>query len=320
MQSNDNMMMRPITDFGTPNFMFEFDSFRIGVAEYEEGPTGCTVFHFPQTAMMSVDVRGGAVGVLGAHYDWVEAISLAGGSLYGLEAATGVAAELFAQNEFNTYFEKIALVAGAIIFDFGSRENAVYPDKALGRAAMKAAKPGVFPIGSRGAGISATVGKGLDFTLDEWSGQGAAFGQIGATKVAVFTVVNAIGAIVDRDGDVVRGHLNRQTGERIHAAADLERMMAAAAAPKSQLGNTTPTVLITNQKLSRDGLRQLGRQVHSSMARAVQPFHTIYDGDVLFAVSTGEVENKNLNEIGLGIFASEVAWDAVLSVAKAGLR
>ena len=51
------------------------------------------------------------------------------------------------------------------------------------------------------------------------------------------------------------------------------------------------------------------------MARAIQPFHTIFDGDVLYAVTTDEVQNPTLNAIGLGILASEVAWDAILSVA-----
>jgi L-aminopeptidase/D-esterase-like protein len=49
------------------------------------------------------------------------------------------------------------------------------------------------------------------------------------------------------------------------------------------------------------------------MARAIQPFHTIYDGDVLWAVSTNEVDNPSLNDVALGALASEVAWDAVLN-------
>jgi L-aminopeptidase/D-esterase-like protein len=77
-------------------------------------------------------------------------------------------------------------------------------------------------------------------------------------------------------------------------------------------------VVVTNQKLNADrglawSLRQFARLVHTSMARAIQPFHTVYDGDVLWAVSTGEVDNPALNDIGLGALASEVAWDAVLS-------
>jgi L-aminopeptidase/D-esterase-like protein len=74
-----------------------------------------------------------------------------------------------------------------------------------------------------------------------------------------------------------------------------------------------PTVLITNQKLDHISLNQIARQVHSSMARAVAPFHTIYDGDVLYAVTTNEVEHKSLGRLAFGTLAAELAWDAVLS-------
>ncbi|MBD0331003.1 MAG: P1 family peptidase, partial [Thermoleophilia bacterium] len=193
---------------------FAFPGLRIGVAEYEEGPTGCTVFHFPAGAACAVDVRGGSPGMLGP-YDFVHAICLAGGSLYGLEAAAGVSAELFAQRGYATGWTDIPVVAGAIIFDWGPRQNAIYPDKELGRSALRVAREGCFPLGRRGAGRSATVGKGISYDQFEYAGQGGAFRQLGPTKVAVFSVVNAVGAIVDRSGRVVRGNLDRETGERL---------------------------------------------------------------------------------------------------------
>lgn len=78
-------------------------------------------------------------------------------------------------------------------------------------------------------------------------------------------------------------------------------------------GNTTLTVVVTNQRLDRRELRQLGRQVHASMARAIHPFHALPDGDVLYAVTTAEVENPAVDPIGLSVVASELAWDAVLT-------
>jgi 6-aminohexanoate-oligomer endohydrolase len=78
-------------------------------------------------------------------------------------------------------------------------------------------------------------------------------------------------------------------------------------------GNTTLTVVVTNQTLDARLLRTLGRQVHASMARAIQPFHALFDGDVLYAVSTNEAEYPALESIGLGVVASELAWDAVLA-------
>src|SRR5262249_29212358 len=151
--------LTPRTAFEGRTLAFDFPSLRIGVGEYHEGPTGCTVFHFPSGARCAVDVRGSSPGTLMASDGPLDALCLTGGSLYGLEAATGVSAELLAQRSFNTSWDRIALVRAAVIFDYPVRSNAIYPDKPLGRAALKSARPGVFPLGRHGAGCSATVGK-----------------------------------------------------------------------------------------------------------------------------------------------------------------
>src|SRR5687768_13759322 len=205
--SNDTVDLVPRAGLGGRELRLDFPGLEIGVAEYDEGPTGCTVFHFPGGASCATDVRGGAPGLLGG-YEWVRAICFAGGSLYGLEAATGVAAELLARGGYAVDWLSIAPVSAAIIFDYRSRENSIYPDKQLGRAALRAARPGVFPLGARGAGRSATVGKTFALERGEQAGQGGAFRVVGPTRIAVFIVVNAFGAIVDRDGSVVRGHLD----------------------------------------------------------------------------------------------------------------
>jgi 6-aminohexanoate-oligomer endohydrolase len=312
--SNDNAALDPRTDLPGPVLEFDFPGLGIGCAEYDEGPTGCTVFSFlPDGAACAVDVRGGSPGTLGGHYEWVHAICLAGGSLYGLEAASGVAAEIFQRRGYATGWLEIPLVAGAIVFDWGPRDNAVYPDKALGRAALRAASAGRFSLGRRGAGRSATAGKTFAYDEGEPAGQGAAFRQVGETRIAVFTVVNAVGAIVDREGKVVRGHVDRSTGERRALVPGVEARLATGAPVRPIPGNTTLTVVVTNERLDQRGLRTLGRQVHASLARAIQPFHALVDGDVLFAVTTNEVQSEVLGSIGLGIVASELAWDAVLA-------
>ncbi len=314
--TNDTADLTPRTSFDGPALEFELPGLEIGCAEYEEGPTGCTVFSFlPDGVACATDVRGGSPGVLG-DYEWVHAICLAGGSLYGLEAATGVAAEIFARRKYATGWLDIPLVAGAIVFDWGPRDNGLYPDKALGRAALRAARKGVFPLGPRGAGCSATVGKTFAYEEGEPAGQGAAFRRIGETRIAVFTVLNAVGAIVDRDGSVVRGHLDAVTGERRALVAGVEARLATGAPIRPLPGNTTLTVVVTNQRLGQRDLRTLARQVHASMARAIHPFHALVDGDVLYAVTTNEVESPQLESIGLGIVASELAWDAVLSAVR----
>jgi L-aminopeptidase/D-esterase-like protein len=287
---------------------FDFPGLRVGVAEYEEGPTGCTVFQLPPGgAACSVDVRGGSPGTIG-NYEWVHAVCFAGGSLYGLEAACGVSAELMAMRGYTVGWTDVELTLGAIVYDFGRRDNAIYPDRELGRAALRAAREGVFPLGRRGAGRSVTVGKTFGLEQGEFAGQGGAFRAIGPTRIAVFTVVNAFGAIVDREGNVVRGHYDAERGTRTPLVEALEAQL-----PQAAPGNTTLTLVLTNQQLTRRELRQIGVQVHASLARAIQPFHGLVDGDVLYTVSTGEVENEELPSMSLAVVASELAWDAVLS-------
>jgi 6-aminohexanoate-oligomer endohydrolase len=291
---------------------FDFPGLRVGIAEYEDGPTGCTVFHLPPGgAACSVDVRGGSPGTIG-NYEWAHAVCFAGGSLYGLEAACGVSAELMAIRGYTVGWTDVELTLGAIVYDFGRRDNAIYPDAALGREALRAAREGIFPLGRRGAGRSVTVGKTFGLDQGEFSGQGGAFRMVGPTRIAVFTVVNAFGAIVDRGGNVVRGHYDPERGTRTPLVEALEQQL-----PQAAPGNTTLTLVVTNQRLDRRELRQLGVQVHASLARAIQPFHALVDGDVLYTVSTREVENDELPSLSLGLVASELAWDAVLSCVDA---
>ena len=132
--------------------------------------------------------------------------------------------------------------------------------------------------------------------------------MISATRLAVFTVVNSLGAIIDRQGHVVRGHLDPQDWASAHIT-DLPPVKSSP--PK---GNTCLTAVVTNQKLEARALRQLARQVHGSMSRAIEPFNTPVDGDVLFAVTTNEVApGHDVNEFVLAAAASELAWDAVLA-------
>lgn len=300
-----------------------FPGLTVGTAEYAEGPTGVTVMRLPDHARVATDFRGGSKGLSGG-YDYVEAICFAGGSVYGFGAATGVAEALLEERDNDVSFARLALVDGAIIYDFSARNNAVIPDAALGRAALANAVPGVVPVGRVGAGVAATVGK-IDWGRAEFAGQGAAYREVAGIRFLVVTVVNAVGAILDREQRVVRGNYDTATGERRHPAADYATAFAGTGAAHTALGNTTITAVFTNARLDDRALDQFAKQVHSSMHRAIQPFHTSQDGDVLFAVTTDEVEVPRESSVdlgvhalmpsGLGAIASEVAWDAVLSAA-----
>ena len=315
-----------------PSLRFDFPGMKIGIAEYDEGPTGTTVFYFPDGVKGAVDVRGGAPGTLNApalmlSYESkkMQSIVFSGGSWYGLSAATGVANGIKELKAAEGDVDFIAGVVAAIIYDVGDRRySRITPDDRLGIAALKSAESGRFPLGAQGAGRFAMQGRyflregGADKNAD-WahSGQGGAFREIGPTKIAVFTVVNSLGVIVDRSGRLVRCKRNRtdavcpQINEKLGAFAPI----GGSGEPKSggATANTTLTLVVTNQKLPFAELQRLAVQVHGSMSRAIQPFATDADGDVLYAVTTDEVDNPSLLARDLGVLASELAWDAVLS-------
>lgn len=299
---------------------FHFPGLRIGVAEYEKGPTGITFFHFPERAYAVVDVRGGSPGTCFtdalriAYGKYVSGIAFCGGSAYGCEAAAAISTALLASGAASSKWGDIAVVPCAVVFDFKGRDNSVYPDVALGRAALESARPGWFPYGQHGAGRFVHVGSYFGEKAMEQSGQGAAFCERGATKIAVFSVVNARGVLLDRKGKVVLGNWNSESRKRaaIPEAIQLGKTAPRAVAAGAVSENTTLTLLLTNRCMDRDDLTRLAITTHSSMARAIQPFHTERDGDTLFAVTTGDVTEREPDLSDLAVLASELAWDAVL--------
>ncbi|MFO1061303.1 MAG: P1 family peptidase [Dongiaceae bacterium] len=305
----------------------DFPSLHIGVAEYDEGPTGATVFWFPDRAIGAVDVRGGAPGAynldwlrLGYDFPNLDAITIAGGSWYGLGASAGVAAALKDRGHRSGHWANLANVAGAIIYDYGTRRLTPYhPDDRLGRAALEAAAPGAFPLGARGAGRHTMQGSYFGLWLH--SGQGGACRSLGPTRIACFSVVNAVGVVADHDGNVACGTQRMAAAER--RVADLIALVPDKV--RTQTGsimgvrtemnpaNTTISLVVTNQKLNFAQLQRLAIQVHTSMGRCIQPLGTVNDGDILFAVSTAEIDNPALHPTDLATVASEVMWSAVLA-------
>jgi L-aminopeptidase/D-esterase-like protein len=312
-----------------PVLTFDWPAIEVGVASYEEGPTGVTVIRFPKRASVAVDVRGGGPGTvntdllrLGYSRPFTDAIVFSGGSAYGEEAITAVATGLKDDGVRSGDFVDVAVVPGAIIYDFGGRRfNEIYPDKRLGQAALRAARPGVFPQGAQGAGRMAM--QGGFFGCNAHSGQGGAFRQVGATKIAAFTVVNAYGAVTDRAGRLVACNRPKSWGNLTMTSELLRNLphslkadwdAAAAASPDAGgTKNTTISLIVTNQKLDYASLQRLAVQVHTSIARAIQPFSTENDGDTLYAASTQEVDNGELSPLVLTTIASEAMWDAVLA-------
>jgi L-aminopeptidase/D-esterase-like protein len=320
--SYSRVKKRPQSQSDSSAYMrFNFPGLRIGIAEYPEGPTGVTVFHFPERVFGAVDTRGGAPGTsltqaLQAGFGkFVNAIVFCGGSTYGLEAASGVASGLLRSGAASGDWGHVAVVPAAVVFDFKGRLNTVYPDRDLGLAALEAACEGQFPLGARGAGAFVHCGSFFGESFMERSGQGAAFLNLKSTRIAVFTVVNARGVLIDREGHVIAGNRGI-SGSRISVATALGDGSRSANSVPSSSGvtdSTTLTLVVTNRVLDQSQLRRLAIETHSSMARAIQPFHTSRDGDTLFAVTTATCEGREPHVDELSVYASELAWDAVLN-------
>ena len=318
--------LQPVLNAGDKKLEFDWPMLKIGTGEYAEGPTGVTVFRFAQRVFGAVDVRGGGPGTVNTDYlrlgyalPEVDTVVFSGGSWYGLESTTAAATALKDDGERTGSWDNLSLSVGAIIYDFGDRRlNEIYPDKKLAQAALRAAKPGVFPLGAQGAGRSARTGQ--LFGCNAHSGQGGAFRQVGPVKIAAFTVVNALGVVTDRDGRVAACYPAEGWPQPMRATQlmtglpDSRKPGWQPPAPNTR--NTTVSLIVTNQALEPAMLQRLAVQVHTSMARALQPFATEFDGDVLYAISTAEVDAKQtgaLTTVDLGVIASETMWDAVLS-------
>jgi 6-aminohexanoate-oligomer endohydrolase len=315
-KTNRDLELVPVTAEASRVLPFDFPQMLVGSAEYREGPTGCTLFRFDKYASCAVDLRGGSSCALLID-GWetgdalVDGICFAGGSCCGVEAIGGAITTLFEARADGAAFNRLPRMMGAVIYDFRPRANSVYPDGRLGKYALEHAVAGTFALGAHGAGSSASVGKGPQYDLWERAGQGAAFAKRSRFAVGVFTVVNAVGAIIDRSGKTARGHYDAKSGKHLSYTEVAARAQTAESAQPE--GNTTPTLLVTDLKLSPYQLRQLARSVHSSMARAIHPFHSQNDGDIFFAVSTQRMESTATDCAELTAVASELAWDAVLS-------
>jgi L-aminopeptidase/D-esterase-like protein len=321
--------LQPVLNSAGKTLELDWPMIRIGTGEYEEGPTGVTVFHFQRKVLGAVDVRGGGPGTVNTDYlrlgyetPELDTVVFAGGSWYGLEATTAVATALKDDGLRDGGWMSLALSVGAIIYDLGDRRlNEIYPDKRLAQAALRAARPGTFALGPHGAGRLAKTGG--YFGCNAHSGQGGAFRQIGELKIAAFTVVNALGVVTDRNGNIAACFRDAAW------PTDLKALDLVAGLPDSRKPgwhgpalssdakrNTTISLVVTNQALNPAELQRLAVQVHTSMARGIQPFATEFDGDVLYAVSTGELAKQQspaITSADLGIIASDVMWDAILS-------
>ena len=294
----------------------------VGQAQDAEALTGCTVLVFPDGAAGGVDVRGSASGtrelaVLDAMHltPVIHAITLAGGSAFGLDAAGGVMRALEEQGiGFPTPAACVPIVPAVIIYDLGIGAAGIRPDAAMGYAACQAAATGPVEQGNVGAGTGATVGKLYGMPQAMQGGVGTASTQLGGDVwVGALVVCNALGDVRDpATGALLAG--TREAPDSM-VLADTAEQLRRGATPRLDAGaNTTLGVVATNANLSKSQARKLAQLAQHGFVKGLSPAHTLYDGDTIFAVSTG---TQTADPMQLGIVAADLVAESLSAAVKA---
>jgi L-aminopeptidase/D-esterase-like protein len=274
-------------------------AFGVGNAQDAEGGTGCTVVVCEKGAVAGIETRGGSPGTREAEgldpsgaRSSIHAVLLAGGSAFGLDAAAGVVRALEERGiGRDVGVCRVPIVCGAVLFDLACGDFRARPDAAMGYAATIEAleRRNATAWGNSGAGTGATVGKALGVGRCMKGGFGSACFEIDELIVGVVAAVNCVGDVVDPStGRILAGTRGDEPG----SWADSEACILASMDGEKDFfsGNTIIGCILTNARLSKSEAKRLAAVAHDGIARAVRPAHTRWDGDTLFALSSGEVE------------------------------
>ena len=302
------------------NLITDVTGLKIGHAEDVRLGSGATAIIFDKPAVASIDVRGGGPGTRetalldpAQTVEGIDAITLSGGSAFGLDAASGVQAWLKEEGRgFAVRTARVPIVPAAILFDLlsgGDKEWGRYPPyRELGYAAAAAA--GIdFALGSFGAGTGATTVncKGGIGSASALTPEGHVVGALAA--------VNAAGSVVidrgpwfwavpfERDGE-----FGGRGWPAIFPATALEPVTKG-----SPRESTTLVVVATDAILSKAQAKRLAVMAQSGLSRAIYPVHTPLDGDVVFTASTGRkpLADPLLGLTTLGTIAANVVARAI---------
>ncbi|HEY4066800.1 MAG TPA: P1 family peptidase [Burkholderiaceae bacterium] len=297
---------------------------RVGHFTETRRPTGCTVILAPAGGMVAgVDVRGAAPGTRETELlsplnaiEKVHAIVLAGGSAFGLDAASGVMRWL---EEHGIGVQvgpaRVPIVPAAILFDLWVGDFTVRPDAAAGFAACEAASGDPVAEGNVGAGTGAAVGKlfGIDRAMR--GGLGSASITVGGITVAALVAVNAIGDVIDpATGEPIAGARSAD-GKRLHGTMRALRD-GEVLAPLQAGGATTIGVVATDAVLTKAQANKLAQMAHDGFARSINPVHTMTDGDTIFGLATG-ASGRSANLTLLGALGADVMATAVVRAVRA---
>ena len=286
-------------------------------------PTGCSVVIAREGAVAGVDVRGAAPGTRETNLlaptnlvEKVHAVMLAGGSAWGLDAASGAVRWLEEQGiGLDVRFATLPLVPAAVLFDLPLGDARIRPDAAAGYQACAAAGTAAPAEGNVGAGSGAAVGKLFGIGRAMKGGIGTAALTVDGVTVGALVACNALGDVHDPDsGELLAG---ARTEDGL-ALLDSRRAIVAGELPMPILAgsNTTIGVIATDAVLSKVQATRLAQMAHDGLGRCINPCHTMSDGDALFALATGRA-GRNPGMMVLGTLAAEVAMRAVLRAVRA---
>jgi L-aminopeptidase/D-esterase-like protein len=295
----------------------------VGHASDYDGLTGCTVVLCESGAVSGGDIRGSATGteewdLLHPHHvtERIHAVVFAGGSAFGLEAASGV--RRFLEHKgvgFDTGAAKVPLVPAAILYDLGIGKSTARPTREMGEAAAAAATDKAVVEGAVGAGTGATVGKLLGTRQAMKSGLGSwtveLEGQYKGVKVSALAAVNAVGDV--RDPATRKILAGARTAPNSRDFADSTRVMKGGTRSGFSRANTTLVVVATNAKLDKVQATKLAQFAQLGVARAIDPVNTMSDGDVTIALSIG---SASAPVDSLGVAAAEAVAESILRAVR----
>ena len=286
-------------------------------------PTGCTVVMAREGAVAGVDVRGAAPGTRETDLlhpsnlvDKVHAIMLAGGSAWGLEAATGAVRWLEERGVgLDVAVGRLPIVPAAVLFDLLVGDMRIRPDAAAGYAACAAASSADPAEGNVGAGAGAVVGKVFGIQHAMKGGVGTASVTVDGVTVGALIACNALGDVIDPDTAQVMAGARTDDGRVLR---DTRRALLCGQPPQPLLAgtNTTIGVVATDAILTKAQAHRLAISAHDGLARSINPVHTMSDGDTLFSLGTGRA-GKSLGMMVLATMAAEATARATVRAVQA---
>lgn len=301
----------------TNNTLTRVSGIKVGHVTDVEGATGCTVIMCPPQTVGAVDVRGGAPGTRETdllqphnHVEEVTAIILSGGSAFGLATADGV---MRWHDEHQIGYKSgtgfiVPIVPAAILFDLAVGTPNVRPTADMGYQACENATEAPVIQGSVGAGTGARIGAMLGNARATKGGVGSAMIELdNGLIIAALMAVNAVGDVIDEQGKILAG-LRTEDGTGFMGMLNAMTAMLTADTKPDTRENTVIGVVASNAKLSKAHTFKVAQLAHDGIARAVNPSHTMFDGDTIFALSTGEIPT---HPTLVGAYAADVVAQAI---------